>query len=85
MSFSNKLWKFKWEMCRETEFLVSPGALSEGRGGWERSNPGQCLERAIDNQVGSFSRRNMPPVWLLSVENIERMPGSLAEWTFTLL
>lgn len=30
MSFPNKLWKFKWEICRGSEFIVPPGAFSDG-------------------------------------------------------
>lgn len=85
MSFSNKLWKFQWEMYWEPGFLVSLGAFSDGQAAgrdqaWPRVWKGLLTTR-WEVSTGEADAS----VWLLSVENVERMPGRLVEWRFTLL
>lgn len=58
MSFPNKLWKFKWEIYCESEFTVSPGAFSDGQAAGRDQTWAAVWKGPIDNQVGSFSRKN---------------------------
>lgn len=41
--------------------------------------PGQCLERPTTARWEVSAEKQMPPVWLLSVENIEGMPERLVK------
>lgn len=64
MSFSNKLWKFKWEMYREPELLVSPGAFSDGQAAG-RDQPWPSVWKGLLTPGGKFQRKKqMPHVWL---------------------
>lgn len=48
--------------------------------------PGPVFGKGYRQPGGKFQQeKQMPPIWLLSVENIEGMPERLVKWRFTLL
>lgn len=85
MPFPNKLWKFKWELSGESEFMVSPGAFSDSQAAGS-DQTWAVFGKGYGQPGGKFQQeKQMPPIWLLSVENVEGMPERLVKWRSTLL
>lgn len=85
MSFPNNFWKFKWEIYGEPEFMVSPGAFSDGLAAGRDQTWANVWKRLSATRWEVSAGKQMPPIWLLSVENTEGVPERLVKWRSTLL
>lgn len=84
--FPNELWKFKWKRYWESKPIVSPVAFSDDQAAGRDQAWPSVWKGLYPQPGGKFQwEKQMPPIWLSSVENTEGMPERPVKWRFTLL